>query len=91
MYMDKGRKYQFSWELIGDLDLGRPNLGRMTRLEVYRLMQFSFRDVMEAQLGTEKADELFYAAGELAGRELFKHYLSNIDDFNEFVKELQIC
>jgi hypothetical protein len=87
--MEKSRKYQFNWDLIGDLDVGRPNLGRSTRLEVYRLMQFCFRDVMEAQLGTEKTDELFYAAGELAGREFYKQYLVDARDFNSFVKQLQ--
>lgn len=27
------RKSPFSWRLLGDLDLGRPNLGKYTRLE----------------------------------------------------------
>ena len=31
------RKYRFSWDLLGDLELGRPNLGNTTRVEVYRL------------------------------------------------------
>ena len=26
--MEQNRKYPFSWELLGDLALGRPNLGR---------------------------------------------------------------
>jgi len=51
------RKYQFHWELLGDLDAGRPNLGNMTRLEVYRLMQFTLRDVVEQRLGSQAADE----------------------------------
>jgi hypothetical protein len=41
------RKYPFTWDLLGDLDKGRPNLGRSTRVEVYRLMQFCLRDVLE--------------------------------------------
>jgi hypothetical protein len=41
------RKYPFTWDLLGDLDNGRPNLGRSTRVEVYRLMQFCLRDVLE--------------------------------------------
>jgi hypothetical protein len=40
--MDEKRKYAFSWDLIGDITMGRPNLGNQTRLEVYRLMQFTF-------------------------------------------------
>ncbi len=50
------RRYKFSWDLLGDIALGRPNLGPHTRLEVYRLMQFTFRDVMEQNLGTEATD-----------------------------------
>ena len=53
------RKYAFHWDLLGDIELGRPNLGPTTRLEVYRLMQFVFRDVLEEKFGTEKTDEIF--------------------------------
>lgn len=87
--MDAQRKYQFSWELLGDLDLGRPNLGPTTRLEVYRLMQFCFRDVMEQQLGTEKTDRIFFDAGKLAGEKFYQHVLTKTDDLNEFVQQLQ--
>ncbi len=83
------RKYQFSWDLIGDLKEGRPNLGPTTRLEVYRLMQFIFRDVLEEHFDTKRADELFYEAGKKAGIEFYKQFLPNIKDINEFVKELQ--
>ena len=68
---------------------GRPNLGAQTRLEVYRLMQFAFRDVMEQKLGTKQTDELFYEAGYLAGVEFFKNVLPPTDDFSQFVANLQ--
>jgi len=83
------RKYKFSWNLLGDIVLGRPNLGPNTRLEVYRLMQFTFRDVMERHFGTEKTNEIFYEAGKLAGVEFYKNVFSNIKDFNDFIKKLQ--
>ncbi len=83
------RKYKFSWDLLGDIEKGRPNLGHNVRLEVYRLMQFAFRDVMEQQLGKEKTDQLFYDSGKLAGIEFYKHELSDISDFNVFIKSLQ--
>jgi len=83
------RKYEFSWQLLCDIELGRPNLGPFTRLEIYRLMQFTFRDVMEQHLGADQTDQLFYQAGELAGTEFYRHYLSKIEDFNEFIKGLQ--
>ncbi|MCB2227353.1 MAG: 4-vinyl reductase [Desulfarculaceae bacterium] len=86
---DENRKYRFSWDLLGNISVGRPNLGAQTRLEVYRLMQFAFRDVMEQKLGTEQTDQLFYEAGYLAGAEFFKNVLPPTDDFSQFVANLQ--
>jgi len=83
------RKYKFSWDHLGDIALGRPNLGPNTSIEVYRLMQFTFRDVIEQHLGTEKTDQIFQEAGKLAGIEFYKRYFSHITEFKEFVKKLQ--
>jgi len=83
------RNYKFSWNLIGDLKLGRPNLGSSMRVEVYRLMQFTLRDILEAQFGTQKTDEVFHSAGKLAGMEFYKAFFGHITEFNEFVKVLQ--
>lgn len=84
-----GRKYRFSWKLLGDLRAGRPSLGPTTRLEVYRLMQYTFRDVLEQEFGAGKADEIFYKAGLLAGKEFYKNALGTSADLNEFVRNLQ--
>jgi len=84
-----GRKYRFSWTLLGDINAGRPNLGHSTRLEVYRLMQFTFRDILEQEFGADKTDEIFYKAGLLAGKEFFTHTLGKPADLNEFVGRLQ--
>jgi predicted hydrocarbon binding protein len=83
------RKYAFSWDLIGNLDIGRPNLGPTTRLEVYRLMQYAFRDVMERHLGAAKTDAIFYEAGYLAGQEVYKQFLGGIKEFGTFLNRLQ--
>ena len=83
------RKYKFNWDLIGNLEIGRPFLGNTTRVEVYRLMQFAFRNVLEVKYGTEEADVIFHAAGKLAGTEFYTEFLSEIKDFNEFIRELQ--
>ena len=84
-----GRKYRFSWKLLGDIKAGRPNLGPLTRLEVYRLMQYTLRDVLEQEFGTEKADEIFYKAGLLAGKEFFSNAVGAPADLNAFVKKLE--
>ncbi|HEY8910143.1 MAG TPA: V4R domain-containing protein [Desulfosporosinus sp.] len=87
--MKEEQKYKFSWKLIGDIANGRPNLGNTTRLEVYRLMQFTFRDVMEQHIGTEKTDKIFFEAGKLAGKEFYTNMLTPTTDFNEFLRQLQ--
>ncbi len=87
--MALNRKYEFSWDLIGDIELGRPNLGNTTTVEVYRLLQFTFRDVIEQAVGADKTDEIFYDAGKLAGFHFYKNVMKPVDTINEFVKELQ--
>lgn len=87
--MSSNRKYQFRWDLIGDIQAGRPNLGSSTRLEVYRLMQFTFRDVVEQRYGTQAADEVFRDAGKIAGRFFYENILGKTKDLDEFVKTLQ--
>ena len=87
--MNIDRKYKFSWSLLGDIEAGRPNLGNTTRLEVYRLLQFAFRDVIEQHVGTEVTDKIFYESGALAGKEFYEHMLTPTKDLNEFVRELQ--
>jgi predicted hydrocarbon binding protein len=83
------RKYQFSWDILGDINIGRPNLGPFTRVEVYRLMQFTFRDVLEQRLGPDEADAIFYKAGYLAGTAFYENVLGEVNDFHEFISRLQ--
>ena len=84
-----GRKYSFSWGLLGDVELGRPNLGANTHLSVYRLMQFTFRDIVEQRYGTEAVEEVFYAAGKLAGAEFYRNVIGKPEDFNQFIIKVQ--
>ncbi len=86
--MQQGRR-GFSWEMIGDLALGRPNLGPTTRLEIYRLMQFSLRHVLEEQLGTEMADRLFREAGKTAGQAFADRLLGPLTSLSDYVRRLQ--
>ena len=82
-------KYQFNWSLIGDIELGRPNLGNSTSVEMYRLMQYTFREVVEKMYGREKADEVFYEAGYISGMAFFDQYITKTDDINQFLRQLQ--
>lgn len=87
--MPEGGQYAFTWDLIGDLSMGRPNLGPLMRVEVYRLMQFTIRAVLEETLGTEGTDDLFRRAGRLAGAQFYQQVLGAPKDFPEFLSRLQ--
>ena len=81
-------KYTFSWDLIGDI-AARENLGPYTRVEVYRLMQFCMRDILEHHFGAEKADALFRQAGYLAGEQFYLKFLNTRMELTDFVNTLQ--
>ncbi|MDO3377625.1 hypothetical protein [Geoalkalibacter halelectricus] len=61
--------YQFRWENLGDIEPGRPNLGNQTHVAVYRLMQFTPREVLVSNFGVENTNAPLIASGKLAGRE----------------------
>jgi len=83
------RFYAFDWSLIGDTESGRPNLGGTMDVATYRLMQFTLRDVLEARLGREETDKIFYEAGKLAGRGFFENYIAPVNSVEEFVSKTQ--
>lgn len=75
------RKYEFNWDVLGgDMKIARPGLGVETKVEVYRLLQFTLRDVLEERYGTKEVDAIFLEAGTLAGREFFKRYCEGVTD-----------
>jgi predicted hydrocarbon binding protein len=83
------RLYKFSWDFIGDIDAGRPNLGNTTRIEMYRLFQYTLRDVLEETYGTEAADRLLYRAGRLAGAKFCEKFVGRHDDMGSFMEKMQ--
>ena len=87
--MGQSRKYEFKWELLGDIEKGRPNLGNTTRLEVYRLMQYTLRDVLEQRYGDAEADAIFREAGRLSGKEFYHHLLSDTSGMHDFIRKFQ--
>jgi len=87
--MDAKRKYQFNWGLLGNIQDGRPNLGQTTRLETYRLMQFTFRDILEQRYGAEEADRIFFEAGKLSGQEFYENVIKTSSSFENLFNQLQ--
>lgn len=83
------KKYDFQWADLGNLEDGRPNLGDTAPVMVYRLMQFTFKDVLSKQLGRENTSKMFIEAGTLAGREFCRNVLDCSLPFTEFIAKLK--
>ncbi|MGA2621609.1 MAG: V4R domain-containing protein [Thermoguttaceae bacterium] len=89
MFKEEREESAFDWTMLGQIDVGRPNLGFKTDVAVYRLMQFTLRDVLIRMYSVEAADKVFYAAGETAGRHFYENLITKRDSFGNFVAELQ--
>ena len=85
---DSGHK-PFEWADLGDMGVGRPNLGPTVPVQVYRLLQYTWRDAMVDELGVEKANQLIVEAGRRAGKQFCENLLDRNLGFNEFVAQLQ--
>jgi uncharacterized protein len=89
MFKEERNTSLFDWTMLGKIDVGRPNLGFTTSVAVYRLMQFTLRDILIQDYGTEAADRIFYRAGETAGKHFYENLITKKDSFSDFVAELQ--
>ena len=89
MFKEERDQSQFEWSMLGDIKEGRPNLGPMTHVSVYRLMQFTLRDILIRDFGVEKADRAFFEAGKKAGQEYCKNVLTEKKDLNDFFANIQ--
>jgi len=69
------RAYEFNWDIIGDLQEGRPNLGDQVSLILYRLMHYTFHEVTTKTFGEAESNKLFREAGTVAGKFFFEHFL----------------
>jgi len=89
MFKEERTEDRFSWTMLGNVSLGRPNLGATTDVAAYRLMQFTLRDVMIRNFGVEAADRTFYEAGLNAGQHFYENVVTRKDSFEAFVSDLQ--
>ncbi len=78
----------FSWTDLGDITEGRPNLGMFTRVEVYRLMQYTMRAVLADEFGDAETRRLMARAGYIAGEEFCRKKLDSTLPLNAFIARL---
>ena len=89
MFKEDRDQNKFVWKDLGDIDTGRPNLGSKVSVLTYRLLQYTWRDVMITELGVDKANDIIIKAGKLAGTRFCENMLNKELDFNEFISQLQ--
>ncbi len=97
MFREERQEPRFEWAMLGDIEKGRPNLGSEMPVAVYRLMQFTLRDVLIQEFDVETADRIFYKAGFEAGREFYTNVIGSpatlddvFDGVQRALKELKI-
>jgi uncharacterized protein len=89
MFKEERDETQFEWSMLGDIAQGRPNLGPMMHVAVYRLMQFTLRDVLIRDFGVETADRIIFEAGKKAGQAFCENILTDKKDLNGLFADLQ--
>lgn len=80
---------KFEWNNLGDLKEGRSTLGLDMPVLVYRLFQYTLKDILSREYDNETASELFRAAGHLAGVQFAKNMLDLSGDLDFFITNLQ--
>lgn len=78
----------FKWSDLGNIEIGRPNLGNSTDVVNYRLLQYSLMYVLKKNFGEEKSRQLLREAGLVAGLEFCKNMLKIDLSFNQFIAHL---
>lgn len=89
MFREPRTHSMFRWEDLGDLQLGRPNLGPNVPVAVYRLLQYTLRDVLTAEYGPDESDRLIRVAGHVAGSAFYHNAIAPVVSPNEFLARIQ--
>ncbi len=89
MFKEERDSFKFDWSHLGDISLGRPNLGPTTSVAVYRLMQYTLRDSAIKHTDVQTARKIMYDAGFNSGRAVFQNLIAPVDSFNELISKSQ--
>ncbi|MEG0164883.1 V4R domain-containing protein [Anaerorhabdus sp.] len=74
---------------IGDLKVGRQNLGEEMPVVVYRLFEFTMKESIADKYGKDVAIELFRDAGKKAGKKFCEELLDVTQGFTDFISSLE--
>lgn len=65
----------FKWTDIGNIAKGRPALGNLMPIAVYRMFQYSFRSILEKNFGKDAIKHILVEAGRMSGMEFCRNIL----------------
>ena len=89
MFKEERDTNKFSWNDLGNIEVGRPNLGPHCTVLGYRLLQYTLRDELIRQFNVDKGKTVFENAGRRAGEEFCNRILDTSLGFTDFVADLQ--
>jgi len=81
--------YHFHWHDLGDIGLGRPNLGQQMPVTVYRLAHYTMREALARRFGDAVARDVLRDAGWIAGREFCLNVLDRTQPLPAFIAQYQ--
>lgn len=85
-----GRKVELSLtKCLGSRETGRENLGAELPVEVYRLLEYSFREELAERFGETAQIEVFRGAGYRSGVFFAQSYLDLTLGMSDFIAQLQ--
>lgn len=86
--INKNAHATFSWDKLGNITVGRPNLGDNVPVKVYRIFEYALFDELCREFGVSHAQDIIRRTGLRAGAE----FAANALDFNlpmdEFLDDL---
>ena len=89
MFREERTESQFDWRMLGDIAEGRPNLGPTTEVSVYRLMQFTLRDILIRDFGVKATERVYFDAGKTSGMQLYQNLITQRGTLPAFIADLQ--
>lgn len=89
MSVMQGQEEVGLWDLVGNIEEGRINLGADMPVAAYRLFEFSMRETLYEMFGKDVTVQILRTAGRKAGIEFAKNLLDTSLDFNLFIADFQ--
>lgn len=89
MFQEERKEFMFDWSHLGDIGKGRPNMGPMTNVAVYRLMQYTLRDAAIKNTDVKTANQIFFDAGHSAASALYKNMIGKPKGLDDLTVKLQ--